>query len=72
MCAAVLKHCSRSIYSQRKNECLQCSLCTKHGVSQRASTVKGYLILRKDANIEVLMLLMCESEWDFNWTKGDQ
>lgn len=29
--AAVLKHCSRNIYSQRKDECLQCSLCTKHG-----------------------------------------
>lgn len=38
----------------KKNECLQCSLCNKHGVSYRASAVKGYLILRKDANTEVL------------------
>lgn len=49
---------------RKKKECLQCSQCTKPGVSQRTSAVKGYLILRKDANMLVFTLFTWE------WGRG--
>lgn len=64
MCSSVEKLFQEYLFA-KENSCLQCSLCTRHGVSLRASAVKGYLILRKDANIEVLTLLMCDYEWGF-------
>lgn len=58
--SAVLNHCSGWIHSQSEgNECLQCSLRIEHGVFQRASGVRGCLILRKDANSEVIVLCIC-------------
>lgn len=60
------------VFIHRKiNKCLQCCRCTKL-VSWRASAVKGYLILRKFAYIEVFTLIMCKWDRDFNWTIAGQ
>lgn len=50
------------VFILKVNECLQCSLRSAHG----ASALQEYLILRKDAMKEVLMLLMCGQRWNNN------
>lgn len=72
-CAAKGRRCCRSIYfTERKKTCLQRCRCTKPVVSWRASAVKGYLILRKFAYIEMFTVITYEWDRDFNWTVAAQ